>query len=152
MKKDIVFICSGNTCRSPIAEYVFKDYVTRQHLLYDFQVSSAGLAVCPNMPAAKNAIAVMQEIGIDISHHRSRQLTQSIVDMSDAIICMTHDHHTFVINNFTNTHDKCYMISYPNVVDVHDPFAGTLDDYRHTRDVIRTNIDNILNILISDDN
>lgn len=152
MKKDIVFVCSGNTCRSPIAEYIFRDLLIQNGLSNDFNSLSAGLFTYKDLPATELAIESMTEIGIDISCHRSQPLTQSIVDRSHAIVCMTQEHHVLVINNFSDVSTKCYMMSHPDVVDVHDPFGGRLDDYRRTRDIIQTNLNNIFKIFCENDN
>lgn len=152
MKKDIVFVCSGNTCRSPIAEYIFRNLLIQNGLSNDFNSLSAGLFTYKDLPATELAIEAMKELGIDITRHRSQPLTQSIVDRSHAIVCMTQEHHMLVINKFSDVTTKCYMMSHPDVVDVHDPFGGRLDDYRRTRDIIQTNLNNIFKIFCENDN
>ena len=152
MKKDIVFVCSGNTCRSPIAEYIFRDLLIKNGISDYFNSVSAGLFTYNDLPATELAIESMKEIGIDISCHRSQPLTQSIIDRSYAIVCMTQEHRELVINRFLNIGTRCYMMSHPDVIDVHDPFGGSLDNYRQTRDIIQSNLNNIFNIFCKYDN
>lgn len=118
---DILLICTGNTCRSPMAEGILKK------LLPDHNISSAGIFALDGTSASENAILAAKNFEVDISLHKSRQLTDEIADNSDLILCMTTNHklslsgvksNYFTVGEYAETGE-----------DVSDPYGGTLDDY-----------------------
>ena len=82
----VLFVCTGNICRSPMAEVLFA------HLAPDVEVGSAGTMDWSGQPAHEYAIAAMAERGLDLSTHRSRRLSEYLVDESDLIVAMTRNH------------------------------------------------------------
>ncbi|WP_419845337.1 hypothetical protein [Candidatus Poriferisocius sp.] len=82
----VLFVCTGNICRSPMAEVLFA------HMAPDAEVSSAGTMDWSGQPAHEYAIAAMAERGLDLSAHRSRRLSEYLVDESDLIVAMTRNH------------------------------------------------------------
>ena len=82
----VLFVCTGNICRSPMAEVLFA------HLVPQAEVSSAGTMDWSGQPAHEHAIAAMAERGLDLSAHRSRRLSEYLVDESDLIVAMTRNH------------------------------------------------------------
>ncbi len=82
----VLFVCTGNICRSPMAEVLFA------HLAPDVEVGSAGTMDWSGQPAHEYAIAAMAERGLDLSAHRSRRLSEYLVDESDLIVAMTRNH------------------------------------------------------------
>ena len=86
MIQSLLTVCIGNICRSPIAEGLFRHYAEENGL--DMQVSSAGLGALVNHPADPFSVELMDEIGIDITQHRARQITPQIVAESELIITM----------------------------------------------------------------
>src|SRR5262249_30278880 len=93
------FVCTGNTCRSPLAEALFKKRLAqRLGCTVDelpargWSISSAGLAAAPGMPAADEAIAVAQALGADLTRHRSRPLNDEVADGADLLLAMTRSH------------------------------------------------------------
>ncbi len=128
----ILFVCTGNTCRSPMAEALLRDK-SKTHT-----VGSAGLSAPFPMPAAENAILAMQEIGIDISAHRSRQLTESMVREADLILTMTDGHRAFMHTLFPFAKDKTFSLcAYAGQAgEVEDPFGGDMEVYQKARDML----------------
>ena len=86
MIQSLLTVCIGNICRSPIAEGLFRHYAEENDL--QMRVFSAGLGALVNHPADPFSVELMDEIGIDISQHRARQITSRIVAESELIITM----------------------------------------------------------------
>lgn len=133
--KKVLFICTGNTCRSPMAEGLLKDYLNG-----DFIVESRGVSVFFNGPANENAIKVMEEDGIDISNHTSKQIDEEILRESDLIITMTNGHRDLLLNIYPEYKEKTFTLkAYDNGIkgDISDPFGGNIEEYRKTKDQIK---------------
>lgn len=129
--KKILFVCTGNTCRSPMAAAMMNKLLADSKLT-DIKSECAGIAANPGEPASGNAIAVMREIGIDLSQHRARQTTQKLVDESDAIYTMTETHAAIFKTAFPEAVSKINILG----AGIPDPFGGDINVYRSCRDTI----------------
>jgi protein-tyrosine phosphatase len=89
--KTVVFVCTGNICRSPMAEAFLNRILAREGLA-DYAVRSAGVWAADGRPASLYAIQVMARRGIDISGHRAHSLTQADVEEADLILVMASEH------------------------------------------------------------
>ena len=127
--KHYLFICTGNTCRSPMAEGIFRHAAQKKGL--PIEVQSAGMGE-DNQSAADNAILAMKEIGIDISMHRSRHLTPAMVRWADFILCMTRSHKDILVTMLGVPEEKVSVLGNG----VPDPYGGDIDIYRQTRDAL----------------
>ena len=152
--KTILFVCTGNVCRSPMAEGWFR-HITRGR--GDFQVYSAGIGAVDGQSPTPHAAMAMLEVGIDISEQRSRALTADLVRQADFILCMTHGHvdsiqwmypwaaeKTFVLREFDESveqYDK----------DISDPIGSSFDVYEDCRDQIQTGIQSLLKFMEQND-
>lgn len=130
---NIFFVCTGNTCRSPMAEYYLKS-----KNLDNVDVCSRGFSGGEN--ANPNSIAVMQEIGIDINGHISASITADDISRADAIICMTDSHKQMLLLSGADA-NKLYVLG----GGVPDPFGCDVNTYRACRDQIITAIDTLIN-------
>ncbi|MEE1014232.1 MAG: L-threonylcarbamoyladenylate synthase [Clostridia bacterium] len=140
VKKQILFLCTGNTCRSPMAEGILKHMAEEEGL--PVSVSSAGL-YADGSPASQYAVAVMKELGIDISKHCSRQFTAELAENADLILTMTSAHKQMADMLLPQYQDKSISLAQwaGEEGDIHDPFGGDITEYRHCRDEIRQMIE-----------
>lgn len=90
-KKKILFVCTGNTCRSPMAEQIFKAFLRKKKQLSKFTVTSAGLCA-EESDMTDEAKAALRELGIEPKPHVPAQLTLDMLKKSDLVVCMTASH------------------------------------------------------------
>ena len=128
LKKTVVgFICTGNTCRSPVAEYVFKDLLKKKKKLSKFKVYSAGLSVSIGDGMAFYSSDILKRNGITYKAHCSKFLSQEHINETDYLICMTqgHKHALSALKD-----KKVFTVGeITGGADVTDPYGGTLSDY-----------------------
>lgn len=129
----ILFVCTGNTCRSAMAAAMMNDIAIKNDL--DVMTDSAGIFASIGESAAENAIKVMKKRDIDLSLHRTKPLTEELVDMADVILVMT-SAHKMLIDNIAK--DKVFtVLEYAgDDGDIPDPYGGDLDEYEETADAI----------------
>lgn len=133
MAMKILFVCTGNTCRSAMAAAMMNDIAVKNDL--DILVDSAGIFAPIGECAADNAIAAMRERGIDLSLHRTKPLTDDLIDMADVILTMT-EAHKMIVEGMAK--DKVFtLLGYSGSEgDIPDPFGGDLEEYKETADEI----------------
>lgn len=88
---NVVFLCTGNTCRSPMAEALAREEVARRGW-HHVQVGSAGVAAGPGEPASRNAVTVGRRHGLDLTGHLSQPLTPELLDWADLVLAMSPSH------------------------------------------------------------
>lgn len=112
MIRRILFVCSGNTCRSSMAEALFKEGLARHGAPWasDIVVTSAGVSAAPGEPASKNACGAMESRGIDLSGHRAHRLTADDVRSADLILTMTRAHKRAVLALAPESADKLFTL------------------------------------------
>jgi glycine hydroxymethyltransferase len=148
--KTILFICTGNVCRSPMAEGIFRHAAQRHG---DFRVLSAGLGATEGQPPSAYAIQAVNELGIDISNQRSRLLTQELVDEADFIFGMTHSHIDTVMLLYPMAAEKTFLLrEFDETLDffekdISDPIGGSYEVYLNCRDQIEQGIASLLRFL-----
>lgn len=135
--KNVLFVCTGNTCRSPLAEALFRDLVKG---LPDYSVMSAGLGAFSGQPASKHSVALAKERGLDLTKHRSQAVTVGVVDKASHIFALSRSHLAALLDDYPEAEDKIYLLSeftsddQMRGKDVNDPFGGDLDDYREMQE------------------
>ncbi len=138
----IVFVCTGNTCRSPMAEGLMRAELKSRNVTA--AVTSAGLAACGD-PAADHAVSVMEEWGLDITRHRSRPLTKELADAADRLVVMTETHRALLLA--AGVAEEKILLPTGGVP---DPFGGSIESYRRTRDRLREIVCTLANTLFGE--
>lgn len=138
--KHLLFVCTGNTCRSPMAEALAKARLPKT-----WSVESAGL-FADGSPIASHALAALSERGIQADGYQSKQLTQGLCEQADCIVCMTPSHREALLAAGIAP-SKIRLLG----GGIPDPFGGSLDDYRACRDAIDTALGPLLEELTNAD-
>ncbi len=139
----VLFVCTGNTCRSPMAEARFRqlaaewlgcaaDEIEERGLV----VTSAGLAAWAGAKASAGALEAMAEIGADLSGHESQPVTETLVRQADLIWTMTASHRAALLAQFPEAGGRVAMLA-PDRQDVSDPIGGPVSTYRACAGQIR---------------
>ena len=132
----IAFVCTGNTCRSPMAEGIFNKKAEEQGV--HVRAVSFGMAAVNGMPPSPDAVKACQEIGVDISSHRSHFIYDYQLGDFDKIYCMSEEHAMILTQSIGLPPDKI------EVLHVADPYGGGEMIYRMCRDILVTCVDEIL--------
>lgn len=130
----LLFVCTGNTCRSPMAEAIGRRMAAERGL-DDLTVSSAGTSAWEDAPASDGALLVAMEHEVDLNAHRARVLSREIVTGADLILVMGPHHleRAQVLGGEGRSHLLTAYASRDNSAEaVVDPFGGDLEQYRTT--------------------
>ena len=135
-KVQFLFVCTGNTCRSPMAEGIFKKYLAEklgcsvdQLEAKGYKVCSAGTMGLSNLPASPDAIAVCASRGIDISSHKTRSLSSRLIEQSDCVFAMGQTHQTRILGLSPEAVEKCVLLA--EKTDINDPIGQSRDVYNN---------------------
>src|SRR6266404_1699463 len=145
--KTILFVCTGNVCRSPMAEGIFRQAIRGRS---DYRVLSAGLGAMEGQSPSPYAVQAVRELGIDISGQRSRMLTPEMVQQADYIFGMTHSHIDTVMLLYPQAAEKTFLLrEFDETLDlfekdISDPIGGAYEVYLNCRDQIEQGIASLL--------
>jgi len=136
---EIVFVCTGNTCRSPMAEGLLRDRIPAAWRPL-VRVSSAGVYAWEGQPASAMAVSAMSAVGIDISGHRARVLTPSIIHGSSLLVAMAAEHRERINRIAPGAGEWTILIGEldpgRNDPDIEDPIGGDAETYSAVRNDI----------------
>ncbi|MDR2396867.1 MAG: hypothetical protein LBD69_03375 [Puniceicoccales bacterium] len=127
-----LFVCTGNTCRSPFAAAALTDFLKKHYPQQEdyFSVKSAGTYAREGRPASTLAFEVAREYSLDLSMHRSTALTAASVRASHVILTMTQEHLDYLKDQFSAPSNKTFLMSkWLDGQEILDPFAGNGDTY-----------------------
>jgi L-threonylcarbamoyladenylate synthase len=150
LARRIVFVCTGNTCRSPMAEGLFKRRLADRlgcevSELADrgFAVTSAGIAATTGDAATPESADALRDFGIDLSGHRSRLASSDLIARADDIVVMTRGHLVSLVGKYPVLNGSLRMLCGPDG-DLDDPIGGGPDVYRACAATIRLHVDRLI--------
>lgn len=135
----VLFVCTGNTCRSPLAEALFNKYAAESGIPY--AAESAGVHVRYSSEATENTVIAGRELDVDISAHRSRQADAETVGRASLIVCMNYHHKSLLEDMFGDIAEKTVLISAEGIP---DPYGMSESAYRR----MAADMDLAVNLLI----
>ncbi|WP_303864690.1 low molecular weight protein arginine phosphatase [Alkalibaculum bacchi] len=161
--KMILFVCTGNTCRSSMAEGIMKDLLKDKDII----IKSAGTDVFFSEPANQKAIDIMSQMDVDIKNHLSQMLTEELIEEADLILTMTHYHTDNVIRKYAKAIEKTFTLKeylslllekkgrtqdpdYQLNIDqmsLADPYGQSIDVYRDTAKEIKRILERIVEMI-----
>jgi len=133
--KKVLFVCTGNTCRSSMAEAIFNKMTEEKEYL-DMAAESAGVEATNGMPANDKAIETLKQIGIDMNAHKSRKIKSEHIEGSDLVLTMTRLHKIQLLSAYPKAKGKVFtLLEYAGdkdslTSDIADPYGQSAEAYK----------------------
>jgi protein-tyrosine phosphatase len=131
--KTVLFVCTANICRSPMAEAIFNALAEDRQL--HFRARSSGVAALENEPMAPNARAALEEVGVPAGDHRARQVNESMLREADLVLAMSPRHMAQLQEHYGSLSHKVhtlprYASGVPGEDGISDPYGQAMTSYR----------------------
>ncbi len=149
----LLFVCTGNTCRSPMAEALCRKYLADKFNCdldaveeFGYTIISAGVAAFESMPASRHALEVSRQKGTPLDNHRSSRLTAAMIQQADLIFVMNESHLQYIRQTAAETESKCYLLDASG--EIADPVGYDVEVYRSCAEQIERSINERMNALL----
>jgi len=152
-RKRITIVCTGNVCRSPMAEHLLR-HALQAHPELDERllVRSAGISAMAGAPPSSNAVRALQKVGLNLEPHRSQPLSSDILEETDLVLGMSKGHLQAIRTRFPDYKEPLHLFREwvgDGYEEIPDPFGGSLEHYLETRDMIAEAIPSVIRFLNS---
>lgn len=148
--KMYLFVCTGNTCRSPMAEGIFRKLLSErlkcpEDELVDrgYMIASAGVAAAPGNPPSPEAVEILVDRGVDLRGHESQPVTPQLLSQADQIFTMTRSHRDFLVREFPEAASRVKLLARDGS-DIIDPIGSGIEEYRRCADQIEADLKHIV--------
>lgn len=145
----IAFVCTGNTCRSPIAEALFKKLLQEHNLADDVKVSSGGINAEKGLPASAGTKEACKAFDVSLDEFASRQVRDEFCEVNHLIFVMEAHHRDFIDEHFPQHADKVRLMGSlisddPNQIDIMDPYGSPQEVYDQVAQMVNAALENLI--------
>lgn len=164
MNNNILFVCTGNTCRSIMAQGIFKKILKEKvENSSRYNIQSAGISAISGMSPTFEAITVMFEQGIDIAQHQAQPLWEDLVKKADLILVMANEHQEHILRKFPFVQNKVFLLkkfalknefrsiqNNDKNYEIVDPIGRPIEFYRIIAKELKVNLEKIVDVIVEE--